>query len=31
MMEFMNKGVDLITTDEAELGMSVVGRDFVSY
>lgn len=30
MMEFMNMGVDLITTDEAELAMSVVGKTYVS-
>lgn len=30
MMEFIGKGVDLITTDEAELGMSLVGKTFVS-
>lgn len=29
MMEFIGKGVDLITTDEAELGMSVVGKIYV--
>ena len=29
MMEFIGKGVDLITTDEAELGMSVVGKTYV--
>jgi glycerophosphoryl diester phosphodiesterase len=28
---FINKGVDLVTTDESELGMSLIGRPFVSY
>ncbi len=28
---FLNKGVDLVTTDESEIGMSLVGRPFVSY
>lgn len=30
MMEFIEKGVDLITTDEVELGMSLVANKFVS-
>lgn len=30
MLDFMNKGVDLITTDEAEKAMKLVGKPFVS-
>lgn len=30
MTDFMNKGVDLITTDESEIGMKLVGKPFVS-
>ena len=27
---FMSKGVDLVTTDESEIGMALVGKPFVS-
>ena len=30
MLDFMNKGVDLITTDESEKAMKLVGKPFVS-
>ena len=30
MTDFMNKGVDLITTDESEVAMKLVGKPFVS-
>lgn len=30
MVSFMNKGVDLITTDESELGMKLVGKPFIA-
>ena len=30
MLDFMNKGVDLITTDESEIGMKLVGKPFVA-
>ena len=30
MVDFMNKGVDLITTDESEIGMKLVGKPFVA-
>ena len=30
MMEFIEKGVDFITTDEVELGLSLVENKFVS-
>ena len=30
MIDFMNKGVDLITTDESEVAMKIVGKPFVS-
>ena len=30
MIDFMNKGVDLITTDESEVGMKLVGKPFIS-
>ena len=30
MVDFMNKGVDLITTDESEVAMKLVGKPFVS-
>ncbi len=30
MVDFMNKGVDLITTDEAAKGMALIGKPFVS-
>ena len=30
MLDFMNKGVDLITTDESEKAMKLVGKPFIS-
>ena len=30
MVDFMNKGVDLITTDESEVAMKLVGKPFIS-
>lgn len=30
MVDFMNKGVDLITTDEVEVGLSVTGKPFIA-
>lgn len=30
MVNFMNKGVDLITTDQSEIAMKIVGKPFVS-
>ena len=30
MVDFMNKGVDLITTDQSEIAMKIVGKPFVS-